>query len=90
MATQRVEKRGVPGGYYGKRFQTALEVGSIRYTGDAFSSLIFVVAVAERHYLGVVRGIPREVRTLERAMQTGDLLELMNAGGKVIAINGAG
>lgn len=27
------------------------------------------VAVAERHYLGVVRGIPREARTLESAMQ---------------------
>lgn len=27
------------------------------------------VTVAERHYLGVVRGIPREARTLEQAMQ---------------------
>jgi hypothetical protein len=27
------------------------------------------VAVAERHYLGLVRGIPREARTLEAAMQ---------------------
>lgn len=27
------------------------------------------VAVAERHYLGLERGIPREARTLEQAMQ---------------------
>jgi hypothetical protein len=27
------------------------------------------VAVAERHYLDVMRGIPREARTLEAAMQ---------------------
>jgi integrase len=31
------------------------------------------VAVAERHYLGVIRGIPREARTLEQAMQIEDL-----------------
>jgi integrase len=31
------------------------------------------VAVAEKHYLGVVRGIPREARTLEQAMQIEDL-----------------
>jgi hypothetical protein len=27
------------------------------------------VAVAERHYVGLVRGIPRDARTLEGAMQ---------------------
>ena len=32
------------------------------------------VAVAERHYLGVVRGIPREARTLEAAMQIEDVM----------------
>jgi len=32
------------------------------------------VAVAERHYLGVHRGIPREARTLEAAMQIEDAL----------------
>lgn len=31
------------------------------------------VAVAERHYLGVIRGIPRGDRTLEQAMQIEDL-----------------
>jgi integrase len=31
------------------------------------------VAVAERHYLDVVRGIPREARTLEQAMQIEDI-----------------
>jgi hypothetical protein len=31
------------------------------------------VTVAEKHYLGVVRGIPREARTLEAAMQIEDL-----------------
>jgi integrase len=32
------------------------------------------VTVAEKHYLGVVRGIPREARTLEKAMQVEDLV----------------
>ena len=32
------------------------------------------VQVAERHYLGLVRGIPREARTLEAAMQIEDLV----------------
>ena len=27
------------------------------------------VAVAEKHYLGLIRGIPRDARTLEAAMQ---------------------
>jgi integrase len=31
------------------------------------------VAVAEKHYLGVIRGIPREAKTLEPAMGIGDL-----------------
>lgn len=33
------------------------------------------VAVAERHYLGLVRGIPRDARTLEAAMQIESELE---------------
>ncbi len=33
------------------------------------------VAVAEKHYLGVFRGIARDVRTLEAAMQFTDLVE---------------
>ncbi|MBN1654389.1 MAG: tyrosine-type recombinase/integrase [Deltaproteobacteria bacterium] len=33
------------------------------------------VTVAERYYLGVVRGIPREARTLETAMQIEDLAQ---------------
>jgi integrase len=37
------------------------------------------VAVAERHYLGVHRGIPREARTLEAAMQVEDALKQMAA-----------
>lgn len=32
------------------------------------------VAVAERHYVGLVRGIPADVRTLEDAMQIGKLV----------------
>jgi hypothetical protein len=32
-------------------------------------------AVAHRHYLGVIRGIPREARTLEVAMQVEDLAQ---------------
>ena len=31
------------------------------------------MTVAEKHYLGVVRGIPREARTLEAAMQIEDV-----------------
>jgi integrase len=31
------------------------------------------VTIAEKHYLGVVRGIPREARTLEQAMQIEEL-----------------
>jgi hypothetical protein len=30
------------------------------------------VAVAQRHYLGLIRGIPRDARTLEQAMQIED------------------
>ena len=41
------------------------------------------VAVAERHYLGVHRGIPRDAHTLEAAMQLEDLL------GEVLASVGA-
>lgn len=33
------------------------------------------VTVAERHYVDVARGIPREARTLEHAMQIGDLVD---------------
>jgi integrase len=33
------------------------------------------VAVAEKHYLGVIRGIPREARTLEHAMQIEELAQ---------------
>ncbi len=33
------------------------------------------VSVAERHYLGLERGIPREARTLEAAMKIEDLVE---------------
>jgi integrase len=32
------------------------------------------VQIAEKHYLGLVRGIPREARTLEAAMQVGELV----------------
>jgi integrase len=41
------------------------------------------VAVAERHYLGLVRGIPREARTLEAAMQIESVM------GRVVAAVGA-
>lgn len=37
------------------------------------------VAVAERHYLNVHRGIPREARTLEAAMQVEDLMRVVTA-----------
>jgi hypothetical protein len=33
------------------------------------------VTVAEQHYLGVIRGIPREARTLEHAMQIEELAQ---------------
>jgi len=33
------------------------------------------VGVAQRHYLGLVRGIPREATTLEEAMGIHDLLD---------------
>jgi hypothetical protein len=35
------------------------------------------VAIAEKHYLGVVRGIAREARTLEQAMQIEDLARVV-------------
>jgi integrase len=37
------------------------------------------VAVAERHYLGVHRGIPREARTLEAAMQIEEIFAPINS-----------
>lgn len=37
------------------------------------------VQVAERHYLGLVRGIPREAHTLEAAMQIGPVLTKVTA-----------
>lgn len=41
------------------------------------------VAIAERHYLGLVRGIPRDAHTVDDAMQAGELLQ------KIVArING--
>lgn len=44
------------------------------------------VQVAERHYLGLVRGIPRDVTTLEHAMGIADLAELVirSAGGELV------
>ena len=33
------------------------------------------VAIAERHYLGLLRGIPREAHTLDEAMGIEDLLD---------------
>jgi hypothetical protein len=35
------------------------------------------LAVAERHYLGVERGIPRDARTLEAAMQIEELVHVV-------------
>lgn len=35
--------------------------------------------VAEKHYLGLVRGIPREARTLEAAMQAEELVAKVTA-----------
>lgn len=37
------------------------------------------VAVAEKHYVGVVRGIPRDARTLEAAMQIESALEAVRS-----------
>lgn len=37
------------------------------------------VQVAEKHYLGLVRGIPREAHTLEVAMQIGEVLSNVSA-----------
>jgi hypothetical protein len=37
------------------------------------------VQIAEKHYLGLVRGIPREARTLEAAMQVEDLVAKVTA-----------
>lgn len=38
------------------------------------------VQVAEKHYLGLVRGIPRDARTLEAAMQVEDVVAKVIAG----------
>lgn len=52
------------------------------------------VQIAEKHYLGVYRGIPREARTLEEAMQIEDVMRRVvesvggeaDAGGTVVAM----
>jgi hypothetical protein len=47
------------------------------------------VTVAEKHYLGVVRGIARESRTLEAAMQIEDLArEVCEAAGRARPVSG--
>ncbi|MFW9998231.1 MAG: tyrosine-type recombinase/integrase [Candidatus Odinarchaeota archaeon] len=50
----------------------------------------YSVTVAERHYLGVVRGIPREARTLEAAMQADDLFESQKTAERTVVFDRSG